>query len=132
VFQPKLEFVGAEIFTNFCFFIHNFGYRYAREPFKGSKDADFCLVSKKNLSQKNGSIGRGPGPGKDGQKNAKTLPLVTFTPANAIQNKFCFSMSTRRLSESVEVLNSFLALAAGDLWPKKGKPIYWLALLFKG
>jgi len=53
VFQPKLEFVGAEIFTNFSFFIHNFGYRYARKPFKGSKDTDFFLVSEKNLSPKN-------------------------------------------------------------------------------
>jgi len=34
-----------------------------------------------------------------------------------------FSMSTRRLAESVEGLNSSLALAAGDLWPKKGRPI---------
>jgi len=34
------------------------------------------------LSQKNGSIGWGPGPGKGGQKNAKSLPLVTFPPAN--------------------------------------------------
>jgi len=32
-------------------------------------------------------------------------------------------MSTRRLAESVEGLNSSLALAAGDLWPKKGAPI---------
>jgi len=32
-------------------------------------------------------------------------------------------MSTRRLAESVEGLNSSLALAAGDLWPKKGRPI---------
>jgi len=80
VSQPKLEFVGAEIFTNFCFFIHNFDYRYARKPFKGSKDANFSLVSKKNFSQKNGSMDWGPG--KGGQKNAKTLPLVTFPPAN--------------------------------------------------
>ena len=29
-------------------------------------------------------------------------------------------MSTRRLAESIEGLNSSLALAAGDLWPKKG------------
>jgi len=41
---------------------------------------------------------------------------VTFTPANAKPKKF-FS---RRLAESVEGLNSSLALAAGDLWPKKG------------
>jgi len=29
-------------------------------------------------------------------------------------------MSTRKLAESVKGLNSSLALAAGDLWPKKG------------
>jgi len=44
VFHSTLGFVGAEIFINFCFFIHNFGYRYARLPIKGSKDADFGLV----------------------------------------------------------------------------------------
>jgi len=32
-------------------------------------------------------------------------------------------MLTRRLAESVEGLNSSLALAAGNLWPKKGRPI---------
>ena len=32
---------------------------------------------------------------------------------------FFFSMLTRRLAESVEGLNSSLALAAGNLWPKK-------------
>jgi len=32
-------------------------------------------------------------------------------------------MSTRRLAESVEGLNSSLALVADDLWPKKGRPI---------
>jgi len=63
--------VGAEIFTNFCFFIHNFGYRYARKSLKGSKDADFCLVSENNLSQKNWSMGWGPGSGKGGQKMQK-------------------------------------------------------------
>ena len=65
MFQPILEFVGAEIFTNFCFFIHNFGYRYGRKPFKGSKDADFGQVSEK-IEPKNGSIGWGPGLGKGG------------------------------------------------------------------
>jgi len=52
VFHPTLGFVGAEIVTNFCFFIHNFGYRYARKPFKGSKDADFGLGSEKKLEPK--------------------------------------------------------------------------------
>jgi len=41
-------------------------------------------------------------------------------------------MSTRRLVESVEGLNSSLALAAGDLWPKKGVPICWRARSLKG
>ena len=40
-------------------------------------------------------------------------------------------MLTRRLAESVDGLNSSLALAAGDLWPKKGEPIYWLVRLLK-
>jgi len=34
-----------------------------------------------------------------------------------------FLMSTRRPAESVEGLNSSLAIEAGDLWPKKGRPI---------
>jgi len=46
-----LGFVSAEIFTNFGVFIHNFGYRYARKPFKSYKDVDFGLVSDKILSQ---------------------------------------------------------------------------------
>jgi len=61
--------VGAEIFTNFCFFVHNFGYRYERKSFKGSKDADFGLASEKILSHNNGPIGWGPGPGKGSQKH---------------------------------------------------------------
>jgi len=93
VFHRKLELLGAEILTNFCFFIYNCGYRYARKPFKGSKDADFCQVSKKNLSQKNGSIGWGLGPGKGGQKNDKTLPLMTFPPANAKTKTFLFDVN---------------------------------------
>jgi len=44
-------------------------------------------------------MGWGPGPGKGGQKNAKTPPLVTFPPANAKpKTKKIFSMSTRRLA----------------------------------
>jgi len=45
-------------------------------------------------------------------------------PENAKpKTKTFFFMSTRRLAESVEGLNSSLALSAGDLWPKKGRPI---------
>jgi len=39
------------------------------------------------------------------------------------KRKTLFSISTRRLAESVEGLNNSLALAVGDLWPKKGRPI---------
>ena len=125
---PTPGVCGCRNFHQLCFFIHNFGYRYARKPFKGSKDAVFCLVSEKNLSQNNRSIGWGPEPGEGGQKNAKTPPLVTFPPANAKpKQKIFFSMSTRRLAESVEGLNSSLALGAGDLSPKKGEPMHWLA-----
>jgi len=51
---------------------------------------------------------------------------VTFSSANAKPNqKIFFSMSTRRLAESVECWNISLALAAGDSWPKNCEPIYW-------
>ena len=48
---------------------------------------------------------------------------MTSPPENPHRKrKTFFSMSTRRLAESVKGLNSSLALAAGDLWPKKGRP----------
>jgi len=47
VIHPRLEFVGVEIFTNFCFLWHGFGSRYARKPIKASKDSDGSLVTKK-------------------------------------------------------------------------------------
>ena len=49
------------------FLTHNFGYRCANKSIKDSIDADFDLVFNKTLSQKNGSIGWGPRPAKDGQ-----------------------------------------------------------------
>jgi len=80
VIHPRLGFVGAEIFK-ICFLAHNFGSRYARMSIKGSKVVDFCLVSKK-LEPKNVSLVWHPGPGKCGQKNAKTPPLVTSPTEN--------------------------------------------------
>jgi len=58
-------------------------------------------------------------------KNLKTCPHcdVTSRKPQTENKKRFFSMSTRRLAESVEGLNSSLALAAGDLWPKKRRPI---------
>jgi len=43
-------------------------------------------------------------------------PQKTWNP----KQKIFFSMSIRSPAESVEGLNSSLALVAGDLWPKKG------------
>jgi len=58
-------------------------------------------------------------------KISKTCPHCDVTSRNPppkTKNVF-FSMLTRRLAESVEGLKSSLPLAAGNLWPKKGRPI---------
>jgi len=69
-------------------------------------------------------MGWGPGPAK-GYQNFQNMPSswrhLHKTPTE--NEKVFFSMSTRRLAESVEGLNSSLALAAGDFWPKKFRPI---------
>ena len=78
-------------------------------------------------------MGWGPGPDKGGQKKQKH-PHLWRSPQqmpNQKQKNF-FSMSTRKLAESVEGLNSSLALAAGDVWPKKGESIYWLTRSLQG
>jgi len=94
----------------------NFGSRYASKSIKGSKDADFDLVSKTTLSQKMAHW-----IGAQGQvklsKNVKTSPHYDITPRKPqIQNeKKLFSISTRRLAESVECLNISLVQSAGEL-----------------
>jgi len=40
------------ILSKIVFLSDNFGYRYARKPLKGSKDADFSLISNKIFSSK--------------------------------------------------------------------------------
>jgi len=60
-------------------------------------------------------MGWGPGSGKGGQKTQKHPPLVAFPPENTKpKTKNFFSISTRRLVESVEGLNSSLALVKGE------------------
>jgi len=49
------------------FLSDNSGSRHARRSIKSFKDADDHLVSKKILSEKNGSLDWRPGPGKVGQ-----------------------------------------------------------------
>jgi len=68
------------------------------------------------LSPKNVPLGRRPGPGKDGQNNAKTPLLVTLPPEKLKpKTKILFSILTTRLAESVEGLNSSLAQSPGEL-----------------
>jgi len=93
VIDPRLVFVGVEIFTTFCFLWHNFGSRYARKPIKGSKDSDDSLVSKKNLRPNIGPLDWCPRPGKVGHKNAETPPLVTSPQENPKPKTEKFFMS---------------------------------------
>jgi len=104
------------------FLTHDCSYRYASKSIKGFIDAYFDLVFNKTLSQKNGSMGWGPGLAKGGQ-NFQNMPSLWCHLQKTPTEKRFSSMSTRRLAESVEDSNSSLALAAGDLWPKKGRPI---------
>jgi len=94
------------------FLTHNFGYRYASKLIKGSIDADVDLVFNKTLSQKNGSMGWGPGPAKI----SKTCPLCDVTSRNPHRKrKTFFSIFTTRLAESVDGLDSSLAQPPGEL-----------------
>jgi len=54
---------------------HDFGYKNASKSIKGSIDADVDLVFNKTLSQKNGSMGWGPGQAKGGQ-NFQNMPSL--------------------------------------------------------
>jgi len=75
------------------------------------------------LSPKNGPLGQRPGPGKDGQDNAETPLLVMFPQKSSNpKQKIFFSILTTRPAESVEDLNSSLALAAGEIWSKECRP----------
>ena len=111
--------MGAEIFTNFRCFVHNFGYRYARKSFKGSKDA-------KRMAQWVGVQGR---PKKS--KNTPTCGSPPREPPTEYEKKN-FSIWTRRLAESVEGLNSSPAQSPGKLQDCKALQKKWLAQDLKG
>ena len=46
--------------------------------------------------------------------------------------KKLFSISTRRLADSAEGLNSSLAQSAGELWPEMSRPLWWPTRYLKG
>jgi len=69
------------------------------------------------LIQRIGALDWHLGTGSVGHENAKTPPFVTSPHKNPKPKTEFFSVETRRLAESVDGLNTSLALAAGDLWP---------------
>jgi len=128
VIQPRFTFVGVEILAAFWFLWHKFGSRHATKPTKGSKDSDDSLVLTKSLSEKIGSLNSRQEPRKVGQKTQKTPPLVTSPQRipNPKRKNF-FSISTRRLAESVDGLNSFPAQSASEDSVANLLPKFWRA-----
>ena len=69
------------------------------------------------------------------KKGIKTLKHShMWRPPKKTQNwkMFFFWLGTRRLAESVEGLNTSLAAAAGELWPKEFRPLQWPVRALKG
>jgi len=95
---------------------HNFGPRHARRSSKSSIDAEDRLVSKTSLSQNFGPWDWRPGPVKIGQKTENTPTLRASPRRTPYPNqKIFFLTEPRRLSASVEGLNTSVAEAAGEL-----------------
>jgi len=105
------------------FWGYNFGSRHARRSMKEFIDAADCLVSKTSWSQKMAHWIGAQGPSKL-VKNLKTCPLCDVTKRKPHPNQIIFLIETRRLGESLEGLNSPLAIEAGELLPKMCRPIY--------
>jgi len=83
------------------FLRHYSGSRHARTSNNASKDADDHWIAAQGQSKL--------------VKNSKTHPLSDVLPREPqTQNLNFFSFETK----SVEGLNSSLAMAAGELWPK--------------
>ena len=95
---------------------HNFGSRHARRSSKNSIDAEDRLVSKTSLSQNFGQWDWRPGRVKIGQKTENT-PTLQASPRRTPHpnQKMFFLIEPRRLSASVEGLNTSVAEAAGEL-----------------
>jgi len=97
------------------FWGHNFGSRHARRSSKGSIDAGDRVVSKSSLSQNFGPWDWRPGPVKVGQKTENTPTLRAHPRRTPHPNQNFFLIEPRRLSASVEGLNTYLAVATGEL-----------------
>jgi len=98
------------------FLSHNFGSRHARRSRKSSIDAEDRLVSKTSLNQNFGPWDWRPGRVKFGQKTENTPTLRASPRRTPYPNqKTFFLIEPRRLSASVEGLNTSVAEAAGEL-----------------
>jgi len=76
------------------------------------KDSYSSQDSNKTLSPKNVPMVWRPGPGKDGQNNAKTPLLVTFPQKSQTQNEkifFYLQFKTCRIRRGFEQLSSSIA-----------------------
>jgi len=94
---------------------HNFCCRHARRSIKSSKDADDHLVSKKILSYKSARWISAQGQLK-WVKDSKTCLLCDVTKRKTpSQIKQRFFNRTRRLAESVDGLNSSVAIVDGEI-----------------
>jgi len=100
------------------FWGHNFGSRHARRSSKGSINAEDRLVSKTSLSQNFGPWDWRPGSVKVGQKTENTPTLRAHPRRTLHPNKKFFFNRTKKTSASVEGLNTYLAVAAGELLQK--------------
>jgi len=111
-FTP-VAFETAKILVNVWFMSHKFSSRYAGKLLKGSKDSYSSQDSNKILSPKNVPLRRRPGPGKDGQNNAKIPLLVTFPPEKLIPKTktifFYLQFKTCRIRWGFEQLSSSIA-----------------------
>jgi len=106
--------------------------RYAKRSTKGYKDRDARLISKKFWAKKNDLLDWRPGPGKVGQRCKNMPSLWRHQQKTPNPNQIFFKIETGRLAKSVDDLNTFLALATGDLWPKKCRPLKWPGWALKG
>jgi len=117
VMHPRLTFVGVDILTNLWFMGHNFGSTYARKLITSSKDSDDNLASKKCWAKKLAHRIGVQGQVKLAIKPKNTL-LVTSPQEHPKPQNENFLVETRSLAESVDGLNTSLALSAGELWLK--------------
>ena len=131
--QPRFFFRGRN-FDHFWILWRNFGSWYARKPIKGSKDSDDSLVSKKNSSEKFGSLVWRPGRRKLGQKR-KWHPhcdvLAQRTPNPKRKNFFQSQQKTcwiRRWFEQLSSSIGWRVIALQTLrqnFGNRGTPLPW-------